>query len=129
MTTPTYQVVAPIPMPDLTCAKIYAAPGGLCITFPGGAQLCAQAGTRFGDVSAMSESLFAALNAALLPLLPFFNIVDVFVAILNCITAIPKTIGPPPDPTALPKCRCPVAAPGGRSGGPIGADGEPDPHR
>lgn len=109
MTTPTYQVTQPIPFADLACAKVTPIPGGLCITFPGGVQMCAQAGLRTGDTVAMMEGLFAQINAALMPLAPFFNVLDVLQAIFNCISAIPKAISIPPDPLALPKCLAELA--------------------
>jgi hypothetical protein len=104
MAAPDYDVSAPIPIPDLACAKVTATPGGICITFPGGVQLCAQAGLRFGDTAALTESLFASINAALMPLQPFFNIIDVFVAIMNCIQAIPQSLVPVPNPKPIADC-------------------------
>jgi hypothetical protein len=41
------------------------------------------------------------VQPALTPLMPIFNIIDAVVAAFECIKAIPQTIGPPPDPTAL----------------------------
>lgn len=89
------EVQAPIPFPELACARVTAIPGGFCVTFPGQAQFCASAGMRFGDVTAMTESLFASINSALMPLVPFFNVIDVFIAIKNCIEAIPQSLAPP----------------------------------
>jgi hypothetical protein len=44
------------------------------------------------------------VQPALTPLVPMFNVIDTIVAMFNCIKAIPDTIGPPPDPTALMTC-------------------------
>lgn len=99
-----YSVTEPIAFPDLTCARVTAIPGGLCISFPGGVTMCASAGIRTGDTAAMMESFFGQINAALMPLAPFFNVIDVIQAIFNCINAIPKAISVPPDITALPMC-------------------------
>lgn len=44
------------------------------------------------------------LQPMLAPLMPFFNIIDTIVAIFNCVKAIPDSLGPPPDPTAIAAC-------------------------
>lgn len=36
--------------------------------------------------------------------MPLFDIIDVVVALYNCLKAIPDCFGPPPDPTALANC-------------------------
>lgn len=88
---------------SLLCVSVNTGPGELCITFPGGATLCAQAGYDFGDPAAITRALFAQVNSSLMPLTPMFNTIDVAMKIVECIKAIPATIGPPPDPTALAK--------------------------
>jgi len=95
-----------MPLPDLAplCIQVNAIPGGLCITFPGGATLCAQADLEFGDLSKVSRSLLAQLNTGLAPLTPFFDVLDLLKAIGDCIQAIPDALGPPPDPTGLINC-------------------------
>jgi hypothetical protein len=45
--------------------------------------------------------LLAEGNAALAPLAPIFTVIGAVLAVFDCIKAIPATIGPPPDPTAL----------------------------
>lgn len=80
----------------------------LCIPFPGGAELCPQQGLQSGDPSEILRSLLSSANAALLPLQPFFTIIGVVKAIIDCIQAIPDTLGPPPDPTALANCIPPL---------------------
>ncbi len=104
MPAPLYEVKAPIDIPEIVCARVTQVPGGLCITFPGGVELCASMGVSDGDLVKMTQGLFAQINSALMPLQPFFNVLDVLVAIFNCITAIPKAIAIPPDLTALPRC-------------------------
>lgn len=83
-------------LPDLSqyCRPTSPTEGG-CITFPGGIKLCASAGIRFGDTAALTESFFGMINTALTPLTPFFNIIDVFIAIVKCFKAIPKCLAPP----------------------------------
>jgi hypothetical protein len=45
-----------------------------------------------------------AIQPALTPLMPLFDIIDTVVAVFNCVKAIPDSLGPPPDPTALAAC-------------------------
>lgn len=95
-----------MPLQDLAplCIQVNAIPGGLCVTFPGGATVCAQADLEFGDLSKSMRSLFAQINTALAPLTPFFDIIDLGKAIVDCIQAIPDALGPPPDPSGLINC-------------------------
>lgn len=49
-------------------------------------------------------NLMEAIQPALTPLMPIFDIIDTVVAVFNCVKAIPDSLGPPPDPTALAAC-------------------------
>lgn len=94
-------------LPDLSdfCIDIEQGPGTLCITFPGGVQICS--GFVPSDIADPTEhvrALIGQFNAALAPLQPVFNIIDVCIAIVRCVEAIPDTVGPPPDPTAIAQC-------------------------
>lgn len=95
-----------MPLPDLNVFCTQLAPGGrLCVTFPGGAELC----IPFPDgktpgLDELTNQLLGMVNAALMPLTPIFNIIDLLVALVNCIKAIEKALGPPPDPSKLAKC-------------------------
>ncbi len=93
-------------LPDLSdfCIQLFTGTGELCVQFPGGMKLCAQAGYELGDASEIVKSMLAQINSALTPLGPFFSLLDAVIAVKNCIMAIPDTIGPPPDPTALLNC-------------------------
>ncbi len=51
-----------------------------------------------------SINLMEQIQPALMPLMPVFDIIDTVVAVFNCIKAIPDSLGPPPDPTALAAC-------------------------
>jgi len=73
------------------CIEIPEIPDPFNITLPGG-------------VSIEHINLMEVIQPALTPLVPFFNIIDTIVAIFNCVKAIPDTLGPPPDPTALAAC-------------------------
>lgn len=74
------------------CVLLSTGPGELCITFPGGATLCAQAGFDVGDPATIVKSLLGQINTALVPLAPFFDMLDLFKAIFDCIQAIPDCI-------------------------------------
>lgn len=70
------------------CLHIPEAPEPLAVTLPGG-------------VTLQQPDLLQAVQPALTPLVPLFDIVDTVVAVFNCIKAIPASLGPPPDPTVL----------------------------
>lgn len=93
-------------LPDLS-AYSYPLPtvSQLCITFPGGGQLCAQApGTTPPDPMSQALALLGNVNAALMPLQPIFDIMAVVTDLVNCIKAVEACLGPPPNPTKLIKC-------------------------
>jgi hypothetical protein len=94
-----------MPLPDLStvCIDLKVASQELCITFPGGAEMCVQV-PGVPDPTDVSKQLLAQANAALAPLVPIFNIVDAILALFNCVKAIPDSLGPPPDPTKLAEC-------------------------
>ena len=78
-------------MPLPICIEIPEIPDPLQITLPGG-------------VTMEHTNLMEVIQPALTPLVPLFNIIDTVVAVFNCIKAIPDTLGPPPDPTAIAAC-------------------------
>ncbi len=49
-------------------------------------------------------NLMEVIQPALTPLVPLFDVVDTIVAVYNCMKAIPDSLGPPPDPTAIAIC-------------------------
>lgn len=75
----------------------------LKITLPGGAELSAML-KGFPDPQKLTAELMAQVNSALTPLVPIFNIIDIALAVFECIKAIPDSLGPPPDPTKLGQC-------------------------
>jgi hypothetical protein len=75
-------------MPTPICLAIPPASDPLRLTLPGGPSI-------------EHMDLLQVVQPALTPLMPIFNIIDAVVAVFECIKAIPQTIGPPPDPTAL----------------------------
>lgn len=74
------------------CISLSLGPGELCIQFPGGVKLCAQAGFDTGDASTIVRSLLAQVNSALMPLQPFFMVLDAIKAIVDCVQAVPEAI-------------------------------------
>lgn len=94
-----------MPLPDLStvCIELKVTSQELCVTFPGGAEMCVQI-PGVPDPTDVSKQLLAQANAALAPLVPIFNIVDAIIALFNCVKAIPDSLGPPPDPTKLAEC-------------------------
>jgi hypothetical protein len=74
-------------------------PTSACIPLPGGAVICPPGGVKIPDPTDLILQLFGQLNAALAPLMPIFRILDVLLAVFECIKAIPKSIFPPnPQP-------------------------------
>jgi hypothetical protein len=73
------------------CIEIPEIPDPFAITLPGG-------------ITMESINLMEQIQPALTPLVPLFDIIDMVVAVFNCVKAIPDTLGPPPDPTVLAAC-------------------------
>jgi hypothetical protein len=73
------------------CIEIPEIPDPFAITLPGG-------------ITMESINLMEQIQPALTPLVPLFDIIDMIVAVFNCVKAIPDTLGPPPDPTVLAAC-------------------------
>jgi len=76
----------------------------LCITFPGGAEVCAQQGLDLGDPGAITRSFFGTVNTVLAPFVPLFNVIDCVLAVVECVKAIPDALSVPPDPTKIFDC-------------------------
>jgi hypothetical protein len=67
-----------------------------CIPLPGGGQICPPA---FFDPRKFVEWILLFLSIVLAPFMPIFRLINVVVAIVNCIKAIPQSILPPnPQP-------------------------------
>lgn len=86
------------------CFDLHTGPG-LCITFPGGSQVCAFLPSLTPpDPSELAAAGIAAANSALAPLVPLFDLIDLCVAIVKCVEAMEDALGPPPDPMKLVQC-------------------------
>jgi len=57
-----------------------------------------------GPIEISDVNLMKIIQPALTPLVPFFDMIDMIVAIYNCVKAIPDALGPPPDPSILTAC-------------------------
>ncbi len=98
-------------MPDLIdiaqeCGTLIITPQEICITLPGSVEVCAQIpDVAFPDPIELVKQLFAQLNAALTPLTPVFNIIDLVILLVKCVQSIPD--GPteiPPFKTLIDEC-------------------------
>lgn len=75
-----------------------------CIAMPGGAEICAIVGLAEGDIAAAVRAFIQQINTALAPLAPIFNILDLAVAVVECVKAVPDCIAIPPQPQKLFDC-------------------------
>jgi hypothetical protein len=93
-----------LPALDTLCKAIEEFPLDLCVTLPGGANVCAQLESLPPSLLQMAKGALGQANSALAPLTPIFDIIETLVAIQNCVKAIPDALGPPPDPAKLGEC-------------------------
>lgn len=75
-------------MPSPILIRIPPTPDPQRLTLPGG-------------VSIEHLELVEVIQPALTPLMPLFDILETVLALFDAVKAVPDTIGPPPDPTAL----------------------------
>jgi len=88
---------------EIPCIDLIAGPGELCLEMPGGARLCAVSSIDIGDPAGMVRDLMGQVNAGLAPLAPIFNLIDVILAIKECVEATGDAIAEL-DPTKLFQC-------------------------
>jgi hypothetical protein len=83
-----------MPLPNLEdlCVELAVTPQGLSIAFPGGATLDPELPDIIPDPLRLSKQLLGQANAALAPLVPIFNILDVVLALFQAVNAIPDAI-------------------------------------
>ena len=82
-------------LPDLGtyCVALTVTPQDVSITFPGGGSLAAQLpDLGFPDPMQLAKQLMAEANAALAPLTPVFNLIEVVLALHQAVKAIPDAI-------------------------------------
>lgn len=76
-----------------------------CVTLPGGAEICAITSLETGDVAQIVRGMIQQVNTALAPLAPFFTILDLAVAIVECVKAVPDALASfPPQPQKIFEC-------------------------
>lgn len=100
-----------ISLPDLSiyCSVNFSCVNGtarLCVPFPGGGEICAIfPALKIPDPSEMVNALLAQVNAALAPLGMIFTILEVCIAVVDCIKGIQKAIlNFPPNPVKIAEC-------------------------
>ena len=84
-----------MPLPDLEtlCAELTVTPQRLTVIVPGGASLDPELPDLGpADPMRLSKQLLAQANAALAPLGPVFNLIDVALALVEAVKAIPDAI-------------------------------------
>ena len=87
-----------MPIVTPTCAVVPPHPGTICITLPGGAQLCSSTPAATPpDPFDVVMSLMGQLNTALGPLAPIFTILDTVVALIDTVKATPKIVIAPDE--------------------------------
>lgn len=93
-----------LPAIETLCDAIPSGEFDLCVTFPGGATVCSYTEGFPPSLLQLVRSMLAQANSAMAPLTPIFDIIGAIAAVLECIQAIPDSLGPPPDPTKLAEC-------------------------
>lgn len=83
------------------CVTIAEAPPPLCVTLPGGAEVCAQTSDLPPSLFAYAKIALGAANSAMAPLGPIFAVIEAITAIQKCLAAVPGILGPPPNPAKL----------------------------
>lgn len=86
------------------CKPIDLSPPDLCIIFPANVPVCSISTFLPPSLFELAMQLMGQASAALAPLQPIFNIIEVIVALKECIDAIPEALGPPPNIEPLTAC-------------------------
>ena len=82
-----------MPLPATICLDCVVPPQALCLSFPGGGQLCVNLPNAIiPSSSEVARQFFAQVNAALAPLGPIFAVMDAIKATVACVTAVPEAI-------------------------------------
>lgn len=82
----------PIELEDILCKPIAPRLPDLCAIFPGGAEICLFIAGQPPSLYEMALAALAQASAALAPLAPVFTIIEVILAIKQCIDAIPDAL-------------------------------------
>ena len=93
----------PAELVDLVACDVAYPPRACCIPLPGGLEVCVLYPSIEATELEVLVQLFAQVNAALAPFAPLFNVLDVILAIVECIKALPKSILPP-NPVPIVQC-------------------------
>ena len=78
---------------------------GLAVQLPGPLRLSPHFNAgEMPDLGTAVARLMGELNAGLAPLVPIFRLIQIAIALVDCVKAIPDALGPPPDPSKMVKC-------------------------
>jgi hypothetical protein len=84
------------------CTVVDAFVPPFCVPLPGGGEICLITGPGQLPISAdVCKDLLGQLNVALAGLAPIMCIIDCVLSVIEVGKAVPDSIGPPPDPSAL----------------------------
>jgi len=87
---------------DALCFVVDAQLGQICIPMPGGGEICYH--SRIGHIPVPADvctDLIPRIHESFAILSPLMCLIDVGLALVNVAKAIPDSLGPPPDPSAL----------------------------
>lgn len=87
----------PIECPDMPADTT----GPLTLKLPGGAEITGIVPKDIADDVDKARSVLGTAAAAMAPLMPIFNLIDVLLTMQKIAKAIPDVLGPPPDPTKI----------------------------
>jgi len=80
----------------IECPEVVVRSQDLCVTFPGGARLCAQVPTSGGPTPLeLSKQMMAQCSAVLAPLTPIFDIIGAVLSIKDFAEAVPGLVTNP----------------------------------
>jgi len=86
---------------SLACVPIGEMPKPLCVTLPGGLEVCAMPGDLPPSLFSYARTALGAANSAMAPLGPIFTIIEVVTSVHACLKSIVDCLGPPPNPAKL----------------------------
>lgn len=100
--------MANLPLPSELCKPVdldLDAIFGMAIQLPGPVNLQPHFNAgEMPDLGAAVARILGELNASLAPLVPVFRLIQIALALYDCMKALPDALGPPPDPSKLSKC-------------------------
>ncbi len=100
--------MANLPLPEELCSTVDLDLDGifsLVAQLPGPVSLSPHFNAgEMPDLGTAVARIMGELNAGLAPLVPVFRLIQIALALYDCMQALPDALGPPPDPSKLTKC-------------------------